>query len=231
MPLIESIPPPPGRRLGVLISGRGSNLKAILDAIAAGTLDAEVAFVLSNRKKAPGLEHARNAGAPTAFLSHRAYPDRESFDLAVLERLRAHRVDLVCLAGFMRILSPVLVDAYPFRVVNIHPSLLPAFRGLDAPCQAMDYGVRFAGCTAHFVNEELDQGPIILQAATRVVDEDTHDSLTSRILDLEHRIFPRAIGMVLDGGLRLSGRRVLTDPEAAIRGVHREEERKPTYVQ
>ncbi len=231
MQQIQTIQPPSGRRLGVLISGRGSNLKAIFDAIAAGILDAEVVFVFSNRRRARGLDLARRMGVPTAVLSHRAYPDRESFDRAILEKLREHGVDLVCLAGFMRILSRVIVDAYPYRVVNIHPSLLPAFRGLDAPCQAIDYGVRFAGCTAHFVNEELDRGPIILQATTRIVDGDTHDSLTSRILDLEHQIFPRAIGMVLDGGLQLAGRRVLTTPAAVPGGVHGTEERKPTYVQ
>jgi len=229
MPKIRIIQPPSGRRLGVLISGKGSNLKAILDEIAAGNLNAEVALVLSNRKKAGGLELARKAGIPTVVLSHRPFPDRESYDQAVLEILREHRVDLVCLAGFMRILSRVIVDAYPDCVVNIHPSLLPAFRGLDAPRQALDYGARIAGCTAHFVNEELDRGPIILQAGVRIRAYDTHGSLTERILELEHDIFPRAIGMVLDGGLRVVGRRILNTPDAVI--YYGSDRLRPTYVQ
>lgn len=201
--------PASGRRLGVLISGRGSNLKAILDAIGSGSLDATVALVLSNRRGAVGLAHAENAGAPTTVLSHRAFPDRASYDRAVLERLREHRVDVVCLAGFMRILSPVLLDAFPDRVLNIHPSLLPAFGGLDAPVQALEYGVRIAGCTVHFVDELMDHGPILLQEAVPVQDEDTPETLSGRILSLEHRLYPRAIGLLLDGGLRLHGRRVL----------------------
>ncbi len=207
--MTEPIQPPAGRRLGVLISGRGSNLDAILAAVAAGALEAEVALVFSNRRRAPGLERARAAGVPTAFRSHRGFPDRESFDREVLDILREHRVNLVCLAGFMRILSRVLVRAFPHAIVNIHPSLLPAFPGIDGPGQALAYGARFAGCTAHFVNEEMDAGPILLQEAVRVRDDDTRDSLAARILTLEHRVFPRAIGMVLDGGLRLAGRRVL----------------------
>ena len=207
--------PAPGRRLGVLISGRGSNLKAILDAVASGSLDATVALVLSNRRAAAGLSHAESAGAPTTVLSHRAFPDRESYDRAVLERLRAHRVDVVCLAGFMRILSPVLLDAFPDRVLNIHPSLLPAFGGLDAPVQALDYGVRIAGCTVHLVDELMDHGPIVLQEAVPVHDEDTPETLSDRILALEHRLYPRAIGLLLEGGLRLQGRRVLLSLQAA----------------
>ena len=225
--------PTPGRRLGVLISGRGSNLKAILDAIASGSLNAEVALVLSNRGKAKGLEIAKNVGVPTAVLSHRAFPDRETYDQAVVERLREHQVDVVCLAGFMRIVSPVLLNAFPHRVLNIHPSLLPAFTGLDAPCQALDYGVRIAGCTVHFVDETLDTGPVLLQAAIPVRDEDTHETLTERILTLEHRIYPRAIGMLLDGGICRQGRRVLLS-EAAERSsaeIHPHAEQKPTYAQ
>lgn len=206
--------PAPGRRLGVLISGRGSNLKAILDAIAAGTLDATVALVLSNRRRAPGLLHARSAGAPTAALSHRGFPDRESYDRAVLARLREHRVDVVCLAGFMRLLSPVLLDGFPNRVLNIHPSLLPAFGGLDGPGQALDYGVRLAGCTVHFVDEKMDHGPILLQQAIPVREDDTRETLADRILALEHRLYPEAIRLLLDGGLRLRGRRVLLPARA-----------------
>lgn len=225
--------PPPGRRLGVLISGRGSNLKAILDAIASGSLNAEVALVLSNRRKAGGLEIARNAGVPTAVLSHRSFPDRESYDTAIVKQLREHRVDVVCLAGFMRIVSPVLLQAFPDRVVNIHPSLLPAFKGLDAPCQALDYGVRIAGCTVHFADETLDTGPVLLQAAIPVRDDDTHETLTERILTLEHRIYPKAIGLLLDGGIRRQGRRVLFSDaaERASAEIHTETERKPTYAQ
>ena len=225
--------PTPGRRLGVLISGRGSNLKAILDAIESGSLNAEVALVFSNRRSARGLEIARNAGIPTTVLSHRAFPNRESFDGAIVEHLREHRVDVVCLAGFMRIVSPVLLNAFPDRVLNIHPSLLPAFTGLDAPCQALDYGVRIAGCTVHFADEILDHGPALLQAAIQVRDEDTHETLTERVLTLEHQIYPRAVGLLLDGGLRRQGRRVLLS-EAAIQAtaeIHKETDRKPTYAQ
>lgn len=223
----------PGRRLGVLISGRGSNLQAILDAIETGSLRAEVALVLSNRGRARGLEVAKSYGVPTAVLSHRAFPDRESFDAAVVEKLREHHVDVVCLAGFMRIVSPVLLNAFPDRVLNIHPSLLPAFKGLDAPCQALDYGVRIAGCTVHFADETLDTGPVLLQAAVRVRDDDTHESLTERILTLEHQIYPRAIGLLLDGGIRRQGRRVLLSEaaERAAAEIHTEGERKPTYAQ
>ena len=225
--------PTPGRRLGVLISGRGSNLKAILEAIRSGSLNAEVALVFSNRSRAKGLEIAKNHGVPTAVLSHKAFPDRESYDAAVVEHLREHKVDVVCLAGFMRIVSSVLLNAFPDRVLNIHPSLLPAFKGLDAPCQALDYGVRIAGCTVHFADETFDTGPVLLQAAIPVRDEDTHETLTERILTLEHRIYPKAIGLLLDGGIRRQGRRGLLS-EAAERAsaeIHTETERKPTYAQ
>ncbi len=225
--------PTPGRRLGVLISGRGSNLQAILDAIETGSLNAEVALVFSNRGKARGLEIAKTYGVPTAVLSHRAFPDRESYDTEIVKSLRQHRVDVVCLAGFMRIVSPVLLNAFPDRVLNIHPSLLPAFKGLDAPCRALDYGVRIAGCTVHFADETLDTGPVLLQAAIRVHDEDTHETLTERILTLEHQIYPRAIGLLLDGGIRRLGRRILLSEaaERAAAEIHTETERKPTYAQ
>ena len=225
--------PTPGRRLGVLISGRGSNLQAIFDAIEDGSLNATVALVFSNRRKAKGLELARRRGVPNAVLSHRAFEDREQYDAEVVKVLREHRVDVVCLAGFMRIVSPVLLNAFPDRVVNIHPSLLPAFKGLDAPCQALDYGVRIAGCTVHFADETLDTGPILLQASIPVREEDTHETLTERILTLEHQIFPQAIGLLLEGGIRRQGRRVfLSDAgEKAAARIHREAERKPTYSQ
>ena len=167
------------------------------------------------------------------MLSHRAFPDRETYDAEIVELLRQHGADVVCLAGFMRIVSPVLLNAFPDRVLNIHPSLLPAFKGLDAPCQALDYGVRIAGCTVHFADETLDTGPVLLQAAIRVHDDDTHETLTQRILTLEHQIYPRAIGLLLDGGIRRLGRRILLSEaaERAAAEIHTESERKPTYAQ
>lgn len=222
--------PKPGRRLGVLISGRGSNLQAILDAIETGALPAEVALVFSNRKQAKGLRTAKRYGVPTAALSHRAFRSRRAYDARIVKLLREHRVDVVCLAGFMRIVSPVLLNAFPDRVLNIHPSLLPAFKGLDAARQALEYGVRIAGCTVHFVDETLDSGPVLLQAAVRVNDEDTPETLARRILTLEHRIYPRAIGLLLDGGLRRQGRRVLLARSAgpATADLHAEGERRLT---
>ena len=225
--------PTPGRRLGVLVSGRGSNLQAILDAIETGSLNAKVALVFSNRSKARGLEIAKSHGVPTAVLSHRAFPDRETYDAAIVKNLREHRVDVVCLAGFMRIVSSVLLSAFPDRVLNIHPSLLPAFTGLEAPCQALDYGVRIAGCTVHFADTTLDAGPVLLQAAIRVRDEDSYETLTARILALEHQIYPRAVGLLLDGGIRRQGRRVFLSEVAdrAVAEIRTQEEREPTYVQ
>ena len=214
----ELVLPAPGRRLGVLISGRGSNLGAILDATRTGSLDATVALVLSNRRRARGLELARDAGVPTAVLSHRSFPDRESYDAALVERLREHGVDVVCLAGFLRIVSPVLLDSFPNRVLNIHPSLLPAFRGLDAVSRALAYGVRVAGCTVHLVDAGVDQGPILLQEAVPVRDDDTPETLAERILAHEHRIYPLAIGRILDGGLRLRGRRIRFPDAVAASG-------------
>jgi len=195
------------RRLGVLISGRGSNLQAILAAIDRGDLDAEVGIVLSNKADAPGLSFARAAGIATEVLDHRQFPARDDYDAAIVERLRAHDVALVCLAGFMRLLGPAFVRAFPHAILNVHPSLLPAFPGLDAQRQAFEHGVTVTGCTVHFVNEELDAGPIVLQTAVAVLPGDTAESLAARILVEEHRLYPRAIAMVLGGRWRIDGRR------------------------
>ncbi|MGE3842193.1 MAG: phosphoribosylglycinamide formyltransferase [Vicinamibacterales bacterium] len=195
------------KRLGVLISGRGSNLQALIDAIRAGSLEAQIALVVSNRADAPGLQRAEAAGIDTIVLPHKAYPTRESFDAALVDTLRAHRVDVVCLAGFMRLLGRTFVDAFPHAVLNIHPSLLPAFPGLDAQRQALEHGVRVTGVTVHLVTPELDAGPIILQATVPVRDDDTVQSLSARILVEEHRIYPEAVRLVLEGGWRVEGRR------------------------
>ncbi|HEY5471578.1 MAG TPA: phosphoribosylglycinamide formyltransferase [Candidatus Limnocylindrales bacterium] len=195
------------RTLGVLISGRGSNLQAIIDAIAAGTLDARIAVVISNQPDAPGLERARRAGIETLVLSHRDYPSREEYDRVLAEHLRARGVGLVCLAGFMRLLSPVFIRAFPNAILNIHPSLLPAFPGLDAQHQAWAHGVKLAGATVHLVDCDLDAGPIVLQRAVPVLEDDTPDTLSARILEEEHTLYPEAIRLVLDGGWRIEGRR------------------------
>jgi phosphoribosylglycinamide formyltransferase-1 len=195
------------RRLGVLISGRGSNLLAILDAIADGRLDARVAVVISNKADAPGLAHARQAGVETVVLSHRGYASREEYDRALVAELRARDVGLVCLAGFMRLLGPAFVDAFSNRILNVHPSLLPAFPGIDAQQQAVDHGVTVSGVTVHFVNAQLDAGPIVLQAAVPLLPGDTAETLSARILPEEHRLYPEAIRLVLDGGWRIEGRR------------------------
>jgi phosphoribosylglycinamide formyltransferase-1 len=195
------------RNLGVLISGRGSNLQAIIDAIAAGALDARVAAVISNKADAPGLERARRAGIETLCLSHRAYTSREAFDCALVDELRARDVGLVCLAGFMRLLSPAFIQAFPDAILNIHPSLLPSFPGLDAQRQAWAHGVKVAGATVHLVDCDLDAGPIVLQRAVPVLEDDTPESLSSRILEVEHQLYPEAIGLLLSGKWRIEGRR------------------------
>lgn len=197
------------RRLGVLISGRGSNLQAILAAIDRRELDAEVAVVISNRSDAAGLAHAQNAGVSTEVVDHRGFQTRADYDAELVERLRRHQVGLVCLAGFMRILGPVFVQAFPHAILNVHPSLLPAFPGTDAQRQAVEYGVKIAGCTVHFVTEGLDEGPIVLQATVPVLPDDTRDLLAARILVEEHRLYPAAIARVLAGGWRIEGRRFL----------------------
>ena len=195
------------RRLGVLISGRGSNLQAIIDAVAAGRLTATIAVVIANRADAGGLARARRAGIETVVLEHTAYPSRAAFDEALVTELRRRDVRLVCLAGFMRLLSASFIKAFPNRILNVHPSLLPAFPGLHGQDQAWRHGVKIAGATVHVVTPELDAGPIVLQAAVPVEDADTADTLAERILVEEHRIYPEAIGIVLNGGSRIDGRR------------------------
>lgn len=195
--------------LGVLISGRGSNLQAIIDASAAGRLDARIALVVSNRPGAQGLERAGRAGIETLVVDHRRFPSREAFDLAVVRELKQRGVGLVCLAGFMRLLSPAFVQAFPNAILNIHPALLPAFPGLEAQHQAWEHGVKISGATVHLVTDELDAGPIVLQAAVPVRDDDSAGSLAARILAEEHRIYPEAIRIVLDGRWHLEGRRFL----------------------
>ena len=195
------------RRLGVLISGRGSNLQALIDAIADGRLDASIAVVISNREDAAGLERARTAGIETVSLSHRAFSTRDDYDRALVKELQARNVGLVCLAGFMRLVGAPLIDAFPNCILNIHPSLLPAFPGLDAQRQAVEHGVKVSGVTVHLVTRELDGGPIVVQRAVPVIPGDTVDSLAARILEEEHRAYPEAVQMILDGGWRVDGRR------------------------
>ncbi len=195
------------RNLGILISGRGSNLQAIIRAIGERRLDARIAVVISNRADAAGLERARDAGIETACLSHRDFPTRDAYDRRLVEELRARNVGLVCLAGFMRLLSPVFVGAFPNAILNIHPSLLPAFPGLEAQHQAWEHGVKVTGATVHLVDCDLDAGPIVLQAPVPVLDTDTADTLAARILVEEHRIYPEAIRLVLEGGWEIVGRR------------------------
>jgi phosphoribosylglycinamide formyltransferase-1 len=187
-------------RLGVLISGRGSNLQAILDAVAERRLAAKVAIVISNVESAYGLTRAAAAGVPTHVLSHRGFATREAYDAALVDALRTAKVDLVCLAGFMRLLSPVFVDAFPHRILNIHPSLLPSFPGVNAQRQALEHGVKITGVTVHLVDRDLDAGPIVMQRPVEVRDDDTVETLTARVLEEEHRLYPLAIQRVLDGG-------------------------------
>lgn len=194
-------------RLGVLASGTGSNLQAILDACAAAQIAAQVAVVISNIPGAPALARARAAGVPSVLVPHKGVP-RDQYDFLLVEQLRRYEVDLVCLAGFMRILSPVLLRAFENRVLNIHPSLLPAFPGLHAVRQALDAGVRVSGCTVHVVDEGTDTGPVLVQAAVPVLDGDDEDALSARILAQEHRCYPRAIGLWAAGRINLDGRRV-----------------------
>jgi len=196
------------KRLGILISGRGSNFLAIADAIIGHRLDAEIAVVISNHPEAPGLAAARDRGLPAIALPSKGL-DRETYDRQLIQELQKDRVDLVCLAGYMRILSGHFIREYSQRIVNIHPSLLPAFPGLDAQHQALEHGVKFSGCTVHFVEEGLDSGPIIAQAVVPVLAEDTAESLSARILKEEHRIYPEALGLVLSGKYRIEGRRVV----------------------
>ena len=195
------------KALGILISGRGSNLQAIIDAVAEGRLDARIAIVISNRAAAAGLERAARAGIETCVLSHRDFSTREDYDRALAGELRQCGVDVVCLAGFMRLLSATFVEAFPHAILNVHPSLLPAFPGVDAQRQALEHGVKVTGATVHLVTPELDGGPIVVQAAVPVLDDDTVETLSARILVEEHRIYPQAIATVLRGDWHVEGRR------------------------
>jgi phosphoribosylglycinamide formyltransferase-1 len=204
------------KRIGVLLSGRGSNFEALADSIAAGRIpNAEIAIVISNRENAPGIEKAQARGIPAQVIPSRGL-EREAYDKLVIAALEETKVDLVCLAGYMRLLSPAFVAAFRGRILNIHPSLLPAFPGLESQRQALEHGAKFSGCTVHFVDENLDAGPIILQAAVPIRDDDTPETLSERVLKEEHRIYTEAVRIVLEGRYRMDGRRVLTNLAAAV---------------
>jgi phosphoribosylglycinamide formyltransferase-1 len=197
------------KRIGVLLSGRGSNFEALADNIASSRIpNAEIAIVISNREDAPGIDRAKTRGMATRVIPSKGL-ERETYDRQVVAALNDHNVHLVCLAGYMRLLSPYFVASFPNRILNIHPSLLPSFPGLESQRQALEYGVKFAGCTVHFVDENLDAGPIVLQSVVSVKDDDTEDTLSTRILEEEHRIYSEAVRMVLEGRYKIEGRRVL----------------------
>jgi phosphoribosylglycinamide formyltransferase-1 len=197
------------KRIGVLLSGRGSNFVALADSVAAGRIpNAEIAIVISNREGAPGIDKSKERGIPTKVIPSKGL-EREVYDRQVVAVLNDHKADLICLAGYMRLLSPYFVASFPNRILNIHPSLLPSFPGLESQRQALEYGVKFAGCTVHFVDENLDAGPIVLQAVIPVRDEDTEVTLSERILAEEHRIYSEAVKIVLDAKYRIAGRRVV----------------------
>jgi len=197
------------KRIGVLLSGRGSNFEALAESVAAGRVpNAEIAIVISNREGAPGIDRAKARGIATRVIPSKGL-EREIYDRQVAAVLDEHKVDLICLAGYMRLLSPYFVAKFPNRILNIHPSLLPSFPGLESQRQALEYGVKFAGCTVHFVDENLDAGPIIVQSVVPVKDDDTEATLSERILKEEHRIYSEAVRIVLEGNYRIAGRRVL----------------------
>jgi phosphoribosylglycinamide formyltransferase-1 len=197
------------KRIGVLLSGRGSNFEALADSITSGRIpNAEIAIVISNREGAPGVDRAKSRGIAARAIPSKGL-ERETYDRQVVAALNEQKVDLVCLAGYMRLLSAYFVASFPNRILNIHPSLLPSFPGLESQRQALEYGVRFAGCTVHFVDENLDAGPIVLQAIVPVKDDDTEESLSARILQEEHRIYSEAVRIVLEGRYKIEGRRVL----------------------
>lgn len=202
-------------RIAVLASGRGSNLQAVIDAIEAGTVQAKIVAVISNKKDAPALERARRHGLSGLFIDPKPYagrPDsREAYDLALLDVLKLHKVELVLLAGYMKIVTKVFVEAFANRMMNIHPSLLPSFPGLDAQKKAIEWGCKLAGCTVHFVTEGVDEGPIILQAAVPILDHDNPDTLAARILEQEHKIYPRAVQLFAEERLKVDGRRVFIE--------------------
>jgi phosphoribosylglycinamide formyltransferase-1 len=207
-------------KIAVLVSGSGSNLQAIIDASERGDIPARVVLVVSNKESAYGLTRAEKHGIATAVLDHKAHPTREAFDAGLVRIVRDSGADLVCLAGFMRVLTPVFLRAFPGRIMNIHPALLPAFPGTHGPKQALDYGARFAGCTVHFVDEGVDTGPVIVQAVVPVHPGDTEETLAARILEQEHRIYPLAIRLFCEGRLRLDGRRVIVDHADPVPDFH-----------
>lgn len=211
---MNSDPAQPGTklRIGVLASGSGSNLQSIIDRCADNSLAAEIAIVITNVPGAGALDRARKAGIPTSCIDHKVYSDRQAFDREVVTAMQKAGAELVVLAGFMRIISDVFLAAYPQKIINIHPALLPAFPGLHVQKKALEYGAKFAGCTVHFVDGGVDTGPIIIQAVVPVLDNDTEDSLAARILKEEHRIYPRAIQLIAEKRLKLVGRRVVIDP-------------------
>ncbi len=198
------------KRIGVLLSGRGSNFEALADSVACGRIpNAEIAIVVSNKPDALGLDRAKGRGINARAIASKGL-QREEYDRQVVALLQEHKVDLICLAGYMRLLSPYFIAAFPQRILNIHPSLLPSFPGLESQKQALDYGVKFAGCSVHFVDENLDAGPIVLQAAVPVFDQDDEHALSERILREEHRIYTEAVTIILSGKYKIVGRRVLT---------------------
>lgn len=200
------------KRLGVLLSGRGSNFEALADSVSAGKIPgAEIAMVISNRPDAPGIERAKSRRIPAQVIPSKGL-EREAYDRQVVAVLNEHKVDLICLAGYMRLLSPYFVEQFPNRILNIHPSLLPSFPGLESQRQALEYGVKFAGCTVHFVDENLDAGPIILQAVVLIEDQDTDETLSAKILREEHRIYTEAVKIILKGNYKIIGRRVVAIP-------------------
>src|SRR5229473_3020613 len=207
------------KRIGVLLSGRGSNFEALAESIAAGRIpNAEIAVVISNREGAPGIQRAESRGIKSRVIPSKGL-EREVYDRQVATVLDEHKVDLICLAGYMRLLSPFFVAKFPNRILNIHPSLLPSFPGLESQRQALEYGVKFAGCTVHFVDENLDAGPIVLQATVRVLDDDTEATLSARILAEEHRIYSEAVRIVLEGRYKIEGRRVIRTGYSATEGA------------
>ena len=203
------------QRLGVLISGRGSNLQALIDATRGGRLDATIAVVVSNRQDAVGLDRARRAGIEALFVPHRGWPSRDDYDRALVRELKSRSVGLVCLAGYMRLVGAPFLEAFPNAILNIHPSLLPAFPGLDAQRQAIEHGAKVSGATVHFVTSQLDGGPIVLQRVVPVLDSDTPEALGARILVEEHHAYPEAVQLVLAGGWRIEGRKFVRSGNAA----------------
>jgi len=195
-------------RVAILLSGRGSNFRAIHDAMAQGKINADIVLVFSNKPDAPGLQTAKERGLETLYLGPKAYPSRDDYDTAIVEELKKREVDLVCLAGYMKIITPLFCRAFRNRIMNIHPALLPSFPGLHAQKQAVDWGVRYSGATVHFVWEEVDAGPIILQAVVPVYQDDTEETLADRILEQEHKIYPEAVRLYFEGQLEVRGRKI-----------------------